>query len=71
MIPEEVEEAVLLDLDDDEEGDSTLMWGADVEDSVLKEQEMLLLGNPSGVLPQTIPQILSRQKHQNQNVNPD
>ena len=62
VIPEteEEEEAVLLDLDDEEGGDSTLMWGADVEDSVLKEQEMLLLGNPSGVLPQTIPQMITQ-----------
>ena len=55
VTPEEEEEAVLLDLADDE-GDSALMWGADVEESVLKEQEMILLDNPTGVLPQTIPQ---------------
>ena len=55
LTPEEEEEAVLLDLADDE-GDSALMWGADVEESVLKEQEMILLDNPTGVLPQTIPQ---------------
>ena len=54
------EEAVLLDLDAEEEGDNTLMWGADVEDSVLKEQEMLLLDNPTGVLPQTIPQLITQ-----------
>ena len=46
---------MLLDLDDDE-GDSAPMWGADVEESVLKEQEMILLDNPTGFLPQTIPQ---------------
>ena len=45
------EETVLLDLDAEEEGDNTPMWGAVVEDSVLKEQEMLLLDNPTGVLP--------------------
>ena len=54
------EEAVLLDFDAEEEGDNTLMWGADVEDSVLKEQEMLLLDNPTGVLPQTIPQLITQ-----------
>ena len=60
VIPEEEEEeAVLLDLADDE-GDNTLMWGADVEDSVLKEQEMILLDNPTGVLPQTIPQTITQ-----------
>ena len=57
---EEAEEAVLLDLDADEEGDNTLMWGTDVEDSVLKEQEMILLDNPTGVLPQTIPQMITQ-----------
>ena len=56
------EETVLLDLDAEEEGDNTLMWGADVEDSVLKEQEMLLLDNPTGVLPQTIPQLITQRE---------
>ena len=56
------EETVLLDLDAEDEGDNTLMWGADVEDSVLKEQEMLLLDNPTGVLPQTIPQLITQRE---------
>ena len=55
-IPEEVEEAVFWSLDDDE-GDSTLMWGAD---SVLKEQEMLLLVLLMGCLSQTIPQMITQ-----------
>ena len=56
------EETVLLEFDAEEEGDNTLMWGADVEDGVLKEQEMLLLDNPTRVLPQTIPQLITQRE---------